>query len=555
MTTLPAEAASAAQRRASGFRPIADYGLLADCNVVRPRRPRRLDRLAVPAALRLAPRSSRASSTPRPATGRSARRDRCTSERRYLPGTLVARDDVHDATPVRPACVDAMAFAAGPARARPRARRAARGPAPGRGRRGHGRVRARAGAAAGVRPGPPALPPRGGRRAHLRRPEPDRRPLRRSRSTIEDSTMRARFAVAAGERAGFALRWAAVTSAAPEAAPPEAVAARIDDTIEAWRSWEAEHDVYEGPHRDLVRLSARVLKGLTYRPTGAIVAAPTASLPETRRRRAQLGLPLLVDPRLEPDARGALHRRVPRRGRGLRLVHDELGRRPGRRGLAADHVRDRRRARPLRARARPPARLARLAAGARRQRRLGPDAARRLRRAAQRAAPLPRAPRRAAPGDPARSSPTSPTPPRAAGARPTRASGRCAASRATTCPPRCMCWVALDRAVKLAPAPRRARPRRGLDGRARRDPRRDPRARLERGAAGLRAVLRLRRARRARVLLMPIYGFLPASDARMRSHDRGDRPRADRGRPGAALPQPSDGAERRRPHRARRARS
>src|SRR4029077_12121897 len=55
----------------------------------------------------------------------------------------------------------------------------------------------------------------------------------------------------------------------------------IEDTVEAWRSWEAEHDVYEGPHRELVRLSARVLKGLTYRPTGAIVAAPTTSLPET----------------------------------------------------------------------------------------------------------------------------------------------------------------------------------------------------------------------------------------------------------------------------------
>src|SRR4051794_8190509 len=98
---------------------------------------------------------------------------------------------------------------------------------------------------------------------------------------VVDSTMRSRFAVAAGEQVGFGLHWAAVESPAPIPCPPERVAARIEDTAEAWRSWEAEHDIYEGPHRELVRLSSRVLKGLTHRPTGAIVAAPTCSLPET----------------------------------------------------------------------------------------------------------------------------------------------------------------------------------------------------------------------------------------------------------------------------------
>jgi GH15 family glucan-1,4-alpha-glucosidase len=99
--------------------------------------------------------------------------------------------------------------------------------------------------------------------------------------SLEDSTMRATFTVRAGERVGFALQWAPPDAPAPDAFPAERVSDRIEDTVEAWRSWEAEHDIYQGPHRDLVRLSARVLKGLTYRPTGAIVAAPTTSLPET----------------------------------------------------------------------------------------------------------------------------------------------------------------------------------------------------------------------------------------------------------------------------------
>jgi alpha,alpha-trehalase len=100
-------------------------------------------------------------------------------------------------------------------------------------------------------------------------------------TTIEDSTMSAAFTVSAGQQVGFALQWVPPEGPAPEPLAPDQVAARIEDTVAAWRSWEAEHDIYEGPHRELVRRSSRVLKGLTYRPTGAIVAAPTTSLPET----------------------------------------------------------------------------------------------------------------------------------------------------------------------------------------------------------------------------------------------------------------------------------
>jgi alpha,alpha-trehalase len=99
---------------------------------------------------------------------------------------------------------------------------------------------------------------------------------------LEDSTLRATFTAGESDRLGFSVRWAPPeTRDAPRPTSPGAVADRIADTVEAWRSWEAHHDIYEGPHRDLVRMSARVLKGLTYRPTGAIVAAPTTSLPET----------------------------------------------------------------------------------------------------------------------------------------------------------------------------------------------------------------------------------------------------------------------------------
>ena len=99
---------------------------------------------------------------------------------------------------------------------------------------------------------------------------------------VADATMRASFEVEEGDEVGFAMRWLPVEDADPPSpTSPEVVGQRVDDVVEAWRSWEAEHDIYEGPHRELVRQSSRVLKGLTFRPTGAIVAAPTTSLPET----------------------------------------------------------------------------------------------------------------------------------------------------------------------------------------------------------------------------------------------------------------------------------
>ncbi|OBK90105.1 glycoside hydrolase family 15 protein, partial [Mycolicibacter sinensis] len=54
----------------------------------------------------------------------------------------------------------------------------------------------------------------------------------------------------------------------------------LEVTVEAWRSWSKLHQSYQGPWRDLVHHSGRVLQALTYQPTWAVVAAPTTSLPE-----------------------------------------------------------------------------------------------------------------------------------------------------------------------------------------------------------------------------------------------------------------------------------
>jgi GH15 family glucan-1,4-alpha-glucosidase len=58
------------------------------------------------------------------------------------------------------------------------------------------------------------------------------------------------------------------------------LAARLDETVAAWRSWSALHQNYTGPWAELVHHGGRVLQALSYQPTGAIVAAPTTSLPE-----------------------------------------------------------------------------------------------------------------------------------------------------------------------------------------------------------------------------------------------------------------------------------
>ncbi len=97
---------------------------------------------------------------------------------------------------------------------------------------------------------------------------------------IGESAARARFSMRAGQRRGFALRYAASTEPMPSLCGQADIDEQLEVTIDAWRTWSTMHQAYEGPWRDLVHHSGRVLQALTFYPTGAIVAAPTTSLPE-----------------------------------------------------------------------------------------------------------------------------------------------------------------------------------------------------------------------------------------------------------------------------------
>jgi alpha,alpha-trehalase len=98
---------------------------------------------------------------------------------------------------------------------------------------------------------------------------------------VDGPAATARVRLTAGQAAAFALGYG--PSAGRPKAPwtAEEITDRLADTVEGWRSWSVIHQSYEGPWRELVHHSGRVLQALTFAPTGAIVAAPTTSLPET----------------------------------------------------------------------------------------------------------------------------------------------------------------------------------------------------------------------------------------------------------------------------------
>jgi len=97
------------------------------------------------------------------------------------------------------------------------------------------------------------------------------------RVEIQDSGLGGQFETRAGMRATMALVGA---HGEPLVLPPrDDVEARIDGTVSFWRDWSAKL-VYDGRWRDAIVRSALALKLLVFAPSGAIAAAPTTSLPE-----------------------------------------------------------------------------------------------------------------------------------------------------------------------------------------------------------------------------------------------------------------------------------
>jgi GH15 family glucan-1,4-alpha-glucosidase len=92
----------------------------------------------------------------------------------------------------------------------------------------------------------------------------------------EGMTTRSEFTVRKGEMMSFTLTNSSSLDKAPPILPVEKALAR---TQRYWKQWSRKNK-YKGPYAEAVERSLIVLKAMTYRPSGGIVAAVTTSLPE-----------------------------------------------------------------------------------------------------------------------------------------------------------------------------------------------------------------------------------------------------------------------------------
>jgi len=97
---------------------------------------------------------------------------------------------------------------------------------------------------------------------------------------IEGNRVHGRHTMKEGERRFCALSW---TEGLGGPHTAEEAQAHLDRTAHFWRNWLADGDYPDHPWRYYLQRSALALKGLTFMPTGAVVAAPTTSLPEAPR--------------------------------------------------------------------------------------------------------------------------------------------------------------------------------------------------------------------------------------------------------------------------------
>ncbi len=94
---------------------------------------------------------------------------------------------------------------------------------------------------------------------------------------VEGGDVRGRLALSAGQDRGLLIESAA--DGPPREIPVGEAERLLDDTVGYWRRWLA-RSTYTGRWREALQRSAITLKLMTYEPTGGIVAAPTAGLPE-----------------------------------------------------------------------------------------------------------------------------------------------------------------------------------------------------------------------------------------------------------------------------------